>query len=238
MAGKLPRGLRQSTSLSGGVFGDVAAFCGPLDTQGPQNVARDLVSFWVSTLDTSCVQKDVFTPALPLQGHGLLHPHILVILLGHDLGSHVGLASRRAGDSGGAGARSRPHSARSSTFAMGAAPEALPLLESQRLQAGQRCRLAQPVEPDGHEVLAEERALQGQDGALTLTGCYASLRPKCQRRSEASNFPALGSKRAFCSDYKRLVIHNRFHKCTQACFERTLASADSQFFSPSVFSEL
>ena len=56
-----------ATSLSGGVFGDVAAFCGPLETQGSQKVARDLVSFWVSTLDTNFVtvfKRDVFAPAL------------------------------------------------------------------------------------------------------------------------------------------------------------------------------
>ena len=56
-----------ATSLSGGVFGDVAAFCGPLETQGSQKVARDLVSFWVSTLDTNLVtvfKRDVFAPAL------------------------------------------------------------------------------------------------------------------------------------------------------------------------------
>ena len=52
-----------ATSLSGGVFGDVAAFCGPLETQGSQKVARDLVS----TLDTKFVtvfKRDVFAPAL------------------------------------------------------------------------------------------------------------------------------------------------------------------------------
>ena len=30
-----------ATSLSGGVFGDVAAFCGPLETQGSQKVAAE-----------------------------------------------------------------------------------------------------------------------------------------------------------------------------------------------------
>ena len=105
-------------------------------------------------------------------------------------------------------------------------------------QAGQHyadCSV-RPVEPDGHEVLAEERALQGQDGAMTLTGCYASLRPRYQRRSEASDFPSLEWKRAFYSDYRRLVIQNHFHKCTKSCFKRTLASANSQFFFECFFS--
>ena len=77
---------------------------------------------------------------------------------------------------------------------------------------------------------SEERALQGQDGAMTLTGCYASLRSRYERRSEASDFPSLEWKRAFYSDYRRLVIQNHFHKCTKSCFKRTLASANSQFF--------
>ena len=82
-----------ATSLSSGVFGDVAAFV----ARWQHKDRRMLLVIWyflsVSTLDTSCVtvlKRDVFTPALPLGGRGSLHPHILVVLLGHDLGSRVG----------------------------------------------------------------------------------------------------------------------------------------------------
>ena len=44
-----------ASSLQGGVFGDVAALSGPLETQG----------------------------------RGSLHPHILIVLLGHDLGNRL-----------------------------------------------------------------------------------------------------------------------------------------------------
>ena len=217
-----------------------------ISTQRPQDVAGDWVSFWVSTLDTSCVtvlKRDVFTPALPLRrtrlaasAHpgGSARPRLGV--------SHwpdsAGLAPSRAGGRAAAVEQARAAAQRMKfdsqmAFAdtMDAPPVALPLSESQRLQAGHYADCSvRPVEPDGHEVLAEERALQGQDGALTLTGRYASLRPRYQRRSEASNFPALEWKRAFYSNYRRLVIQNHFHKCTKSCFKRMLASANSQCF--------
>ena len=173
-----------------------------------------------------------------------------MVLLGHDLGSRVGQILRGLRQAElvaelqrwskrvlAAAQRMKFDSQMAFADTMGTPPVALPLSESQRLQAGQHyadCSV-RPVEPDGHEVLAEERALQGQDGAMTLTGCYASLRPRYQRRSEASDFPSLEWKRAFYSDYRRLVIQNHFHKCTKSCFKRTLASSNSQFFVSSVF---
>ncbi|CAK9081626.1 unnamed protein product [Durusdinium trenchii] len=52
-----------ATSLYGGIFGDIAALCGPLETQG----------------------------------RGSMHPHILIVLLGHDLISRAHTLMRRIG---------------------------------------------------------------------------------------------------------------------------------------------
>ena len=80
-----------------------------------------------------------------------------------------------------------------------------------------------PTEPDGHELEALKLGGSVAGKVLTLTGCCASLRPKYLRRSERSAGDGLEWKKKFCEDYRRLVIQNHFHKCTESCFKKFLA---------------
>lgn len=102
---------------------------------------------------------------------------------------------------------------------LGAPQNPLPLSEKQRREAGSQYSTAElcKTEPDGHEILADEQNLAGP---FPLTGCYASLRPLYLRRKTAEDFSAREWKDALCSDYRRLVIQNHFHKCTKSCFKK------------------
>ena len=184
-----------ASSLQGGVFGDVAALSGPLETQG----------------------------------RGSLHPHILIVLLGHDLGhrlrsimlriQHGELVtelrrwSQRVLD---AVQRFKYDSQLVLAEQLGTPQQPLPLNERQRSECGQQYQSAAllPTEPDGHEL--------EESGGRTLTGCYVSLRPSYQRREEQALGDGEVWKRKFCEDYRRLVIQNHFHKCTKSCFKKSL----------------
>ena len=184
-----------ASSLQGGVFGDVAALSGPLETQG----------------------------------RGSLHPHILIVLLGHDLGhrlrsimlriQHGELVtelrrwSQRVLD---AVQRFKYDSQLVLAEQLGMPQQPLPLNERQRSECGQQYQSAAllPTEPDGHEL--------EESGGRTLTGCYVSLRPSYQRREEQALGDGEVWKRKFCEDYRRLVIQNHFHKCTKSCFKKSL----------------
>ena len=184
-----------ASSLQGGVFGDVAALSGPLETQG----------------------------------RGSLHPHILIVLLGHDLGNrlrsimlriqHGELVtelrrwSQRVLD---AVQRFKYDSQLVLAEQLGTPQQPLPLNERQRSECGQQYQSAAllPTEPDGHEL--------EESGGRTLTGCDVSLRPSYQRREEQGLDDGEVWKRKFCEDYRRLVIQNHFHKCTKSCFKKSL----------------
>ena len=101
----------------------------------------------------------------------------------------------------------------------------LPLNERQRSECGHQYESTPlvPTEPDGHELEALKLGGSVAGKVLTLTGCYASLRPKYLRRSERSAGDGLEWKKKFCEDYRRLVIQNHFHKCTKSCFKKFLA---------------
>ena len=185
-----------------GCFGDIAAFCGPLETQG----------------------------------RGSMHPHILIVLLGHDLDSRLRSMMARA-ERGElvielqrwrekvlrAASRIRYDSqlALAAQLSVEAAP--LPLGERQRESAGKQYAETQlgPKESDGHELATTEGI---EDVPLQLTGCYNSLRPAYLRRGRNGD-PLPGSEwsQQLCKDYRRLVIQNHFHKCTKSCFKKLLA---------------
>jgi hypothetical protein len=189
-----------ASSLQGGVFGDIVALNGPLETQG----------------------------------RGSLHPHMLIILLGHDLGDrlrkqqHGELVvelqrwSRRVLE---AVQRFQYDSQLALSEQLSSPTQPLPLNERQRSECGHQYESAPlvPTEPDGHELEALKLGGSVAGKVLTLTGCYASLRPKYLRRSERSAGDGLEWKKKFCEDYRRLVIQNHFHKCTKSCFKKFLA---------------
>jgi hypothetical protein len=184
-----------ASSLQGGVFGDVASLSGPLETQG----------------------------------RGSLHPHILVVLLGHDLGNRLRSIMHRIRHGElvielrrwsqrvlEAVQRFKYDSQLVLAEQLGTSQPPLPFNERQRAECGRQyetCALM-PTEPDGHELAAGSR--------LTLTGCYASLRPSYQRRQQHAIGDGEIWKRKFCEDYRRLVIQNHFHKCTKSCFKKSL----------------
>ena len=192
-----------ATSLQGGVFGDIAALCGPLETQG----------------------------------RGSMHPHILIVLCGHDLALRVQRILHRMGDGelvselqrwsrrvleAAIGCKCESQVALAERLGEPAVP--LPFNERQRSECGiqyQDCPLS-PTEPDGHELRAANLDSAASSGPLTLTGCFASLRPSYQRREEKSMYSAALWKKLFCEDYRRLVIQNHFHKCTKSCFKKFL----------------
>ena len=206
-----------ASSLQGGVFGDVSALSGPLETQG----------------------------------RGSLHPHILIVLLGHDLGNRLRGVMQRIGHGElvtelrnwsrkvlEAVVRMKYDSQQVLQQQLAVSEDPLPFNERQRSECGRQyadCNL-QPTEPDGHEVRAtvEGDAAAGQK--LSLTGCYASLRPEYQRRE----LRALGDgdvwKKKFCEDYRRLVIQNHFHKCTKSCFKKQLGIEENCCFTEVVMS--
>ena len=156
-----------ASSLQGGVFGDIVALNGPLETQG----------------------------------RGSLHPHMLIILLGHDLGDrlrklihrvqHGELVvelqrwSRRVLE---AVQRFQYDSQLALSEQLSSPTQPLPLNERQRSECGHQYESAPlvPTEPDGHELEALKLGGSVAGKVLTLTGCYASLRPKYLRRSERS----------------------------------------------------
>ena len=192
-----------ASSLQGGVFGDVASLSGPLETQG----------------------------------RGSLHPHILVVLLGHDLGNRLRSIMHRIRHGElvvelrrwsqrvlEAVQRFKYDSQLVLAEQLGTSQPPLPFNERQRAECGRQyetCALM-PTEPDGHELAAGSR--------LTLTGCYASLRPSYQRRQQHAIGDGEIWKRKFCEDYRRLVIQNHFHKCTKSCFKKSLKAIVLLFF--------
>jgi len=175
---------------------------------------------------------------LETQGRGSLHPHMLIILLGHDLGDrlrklmhrvqHGELVvelqrwSRRVLE---AVQRFQYDSQLALSEQLSSPTQPLPLNERQRSECGHQYESAPlvPTEPDGHELEALKLGGSVAGKVLTLTGCYASLRPKYLRRSERSAGDGLEWKKKFCEDYRRLVIQNHFHKCTKSCFKKFLA---------------
>ena len=186
-----------AASTHAGCFGDVAAFCGPLETQG----------------------------------RGSMHPHILVVLLGHDLGNRLRsvLATAARGElvielerwsravlQAASRIRYDSQQALSQQLEQEVCP--LPLSENQRAACGRQYSDVplRSTEPDGHEAATESST------SLRLTGCFASLRPHYVRRSKAAAFNAASWSGALCRDYRRLVIQNHFHKCTKSCFKKTL----------------
>ena len=192
------------SSLQGGIFGDVAALNGPLETQG----------------------------------RGPLHPHMLIVLLGHDLGDRLRALmhrsqhgelvielqrwSRRVLE---AVQRYQYDSQLALSQQLQCPTEPLPLNERQRSERGHQYETTAlvPTEPDGHEVEALKGGGSLAAKLLTLTGCYASLRPKYLRRSERAVGDAVWWRKNFSEDYRRLVIQNHFHKCTTSCFKKLLA---------------
>ena len=102
--------------------------------------------------------------------------------------------------------------------------EPLPLSERQRSECGHQYETIAlvPTEPDGHEVEALKGGGSLAAKLLTLTGCYASLRPKYLRRSERAVGDAVWWRKNFSENYRRLVIQNHFHKCTTSCFKKLL----------------
>ena len=187
-----------AASTHAGCFGDVAAFCGPLETQG----------------------------------RGSTHPHILVVLLGRDLGNRLRsvLATAARGElvielerwsravlQAASRIRYDSQQALSQQLEQEVCP--LPLSENQRAACGRQYSDVplRSTEPDGHEAATESST------PLRLTGCFASLRPHYVRRSKAAAFNAASWSGALCRDYRRLVIQNHFHKCTKSCFKKTLS---------------
>ncbi|CAE7487143.1 tkt, partial [Symbiodinium necroappetens] len=182
-----------------GCFGDIAAFCGPLETQG----------------------------------RGSMHPHILIVLLGHDLGSRLRSMMARA-ERGElviqlqrwrekvlrAASRIRYDSQLGLAAQLSVEAAPLPLGERQRESAGNQYAETQlgPKESDGHELATTESI---EHVPLQLTGCYNSLRPAYLRRGRNGD-PLPGSEwsQQLCKDYRRLVIQNHFHKCTKSCFKK------------------
>eukprot|EP00435_Cladocopium_sp_Y103_P001529 s6084_g1.t1 len=122
-----------ASSLQGGVFGDVAAFSGPLETQG----------------------------------RGSLHPHILIVLLGHDLGNRLRSIMHRIQHGElvvelqrwsqrvlEAVQRFKYDSQLVLSEQLGTPQQPLPFSEKQRAECGRQyenCALM-PTEPDGHEL--------------------------------------------------------------------------------------
>ncbi|CAK9066078.1 unnamed protein product, partial [Durusdinium trenchii] len=154
-----------AASTHAGCFGDVAAFCGPLETQG----------------------------------RGSMHPHILVVLLGHDLGNRLRsvLATAARGElvielerwsravlQAASRIRYDSQQALSQQLEQEVCP--LPLSENQRAACGRQYSDAplRSTEPDGHEAATESST------PLRLTGRFASLRPHYVRRSKAAAFNA------------------------------------------------
>ncbi|CAK9025806.1 unnamed protein product, partial [Durusdinium trenchii] len=154
-----------AASTHAGCFGDVAAFCGPLETQG----------------------------------RGSMHPHILVVLLGHDLGNRLRsvLATAARGElvielerwsravlQAASRIRYDSQQALSQQLEQEVCPP--PLSENQRAACGRQYSDVplRSTEPDGHEAATESST------PLRLTGCFASLRPHYVRRSKAAAFNA------------------------------------------------
>ena len=166
-----------------------------------------------------------------------MHPHILIVLCGHDLALRVQRILHRMGDGelvselqrwsrrvleAAIGCKCESQVALAERLGEPAVP--LPFNERQRSECGiqyQDCPLG-PTEPDGHELRAANLDSAASSGPLTLTGCFASLRPSYQRREEKSMYSAVLWKKLFCEDYRRLVIQNHFHKCTKSCFKKFL----------------
>ncbi|CAK9076536.1 Transketolase [Durusdinium trenchii] len=162
---------------------------------------------------------------------GSMHPHILVVLLGHDLGNRLRsvLATAARGElvielerwsravlQAASRIRYDSQQALSQQLEQEVCP--LPLSENQRAACGRQYSDVplRSTEPDGHEAATESST------PLRLTGCFASLRPHYVRRSKAAAFNAASWSGALCRDYRRLVIQNHFHKCTKSCFKKTL----------------
>ena len=157
-----------------------------------------------------------------------MHPHILIVLLGHDLISRVHTLMRRIGHGElvvelqrwsrkvlEAAAKIRWDSQLALSDCLNVEGTPLPFSEKQRSECGKQYA----EEPDGHEIIADR---EQQVGPPRLTGCFASLRPRYLRRKLHEEFPREIWKTAFCSDYRRLVIQNHFHKCTKSCFKKIL----------------
>eukprot|EP00435_Cladocopium_sp_Y103_P043159 s4006_g12.t1 len=108
---------------------------------------------------------------------------------------------------------------------LGVAHQPLPLSERQKRECGRQYEACavQPSEPDGHELRAMEEGDAVAGRRMTLTGCYASLRPSYQRRAQRALGDAVEWKQSFVADSRRLVIQNHFHKCTKSCFKKILA---------------
>ena len=152
-----------AASTHAGCFGDVAAFCGPLETQG----------------------------------RGSMHPHILVVLLGHDLGNRLRsvLATAARGElvielerwsravlQAASRIRYDSQQALSQQLEQEVCP--LPLSENQRAACGRQYSDVplRSTEPDGHEAATESST------PLRLTGCFASLRPHYDQEEQGRCF--------------------------------------------------
>ena len=165
-------------------------------------------------------------------GRGSMHPHILIGLLGHDITDRL-LSILDAGAQGDvnieldrwsravkqAAERIRYDSQLEVARQLGVDSEPLPFNESQRSACGKHYEdiPVGQVEPDGHEIRWRE---SGGSQEMKLTGSYASLRPRYQRRSSDLSF--VDFKKMLVADYRRLMIQNHFHKCTKSCFKGSL----------------
>jgi hypothetical protein len=186
-----------AASVLGGCFGDVACAMGPIETQG----------------------------------RGSLHPHTLVVLLGHD--AHARLRQVLTCQDGRVAAEQLRSWGRLVCEAacriqyecqemvasdLRCPPVPLPLSKRQRQLAGAAYEDAPLVAAERDVVADVDDDGPSADGWPTLTGCAAAVLPAYRRAD--SDLGADPWAQAFCSDHRRLVIHNHLHKCGSSCFKK------------------
>jgi hypothetical protein len=185
-----------AASALAGCFGDVACAIGPVETQG----------------------------------RGSQHPHTLVTLIGHAIVTRLRqmmessdeevLAALQAWREAVLRAAEQIQYDSQQVLAkqLDETPVPTPLNEEQRNRAGAQYEdlPLREWERDGNELKPDEvRRAGGKIYKLKLTGAYTSILPLYRRRAPLRNWKA-----ALYTDYRRLVIHNHFHKCGASCFKK------------------
>jgi hypothetical protein len=187
-----------ASSCLGGVFGDIAAASGPVETQARGSLHPHIL-LWLPQFDMFDAFADMLKKATAQQLHAELLQWSRAVL---HAASHMQYSCQEL-------------------FAeqMQVPPVPLPFLHSHQKQSGPGYAhlLITPEEKDGHVRRAAQLGLQ-TTGEISLKGAFAATSPMYLRRESAAS--AAEYSQAIANDYRHGIIQNHFHKCTKSCHKK------------------
>ena len=187
-----------ASSCEGGVFGDIAAATGPVETQGRGSLHPHIL-IWLPNFSMFDAFADMLQRATAGQLHAELETWSQCVL---NAASHMQYSCQEL-----------------FSEQMQMIPRPLPFLSSHLKKSGpdyEHVALA-PEEKDGHIVRAAALGLP-TTGEISLRGAFASTSPIYLRRQTKASVSSY--KTAITADYRRGIILNHFHKCTKSCFKK------------------